>query len=493
MVHIHDKTQLNSQTGKKRILLVGAGHCAQLVIEDVAKNNADLEIIGLVDDNPSLKKEKIGGKDVLGTTTDIPEIASNYAIDEIMITMPSVTGELLMRIVDICRATKKPIKIFPAVFDIMERIDEQFLPTGNTSRTVNVLKGKAREIRDEDFIKRTPPVLNIEKIKRIVGESNVLILGAAGSIGKSIVKELVRMTPKKLILLDINECGIFNLSQRYKEKWIESVIGDIRDEKKMEFIIKKERPDIILHAAAYKHVPLMERYPEEAVKTNTIGTWNLLKLAHTYACKNFIFISTDKAVYPAGIMGMTKRVGEMIAQHMPKEKTKYSIVRFGNVVGSSGSLFRIWNKQIKHGKIDVTNPAMTRYFMSIQEAAMLTLETLSLNHKSNLYIFDMGEPINIGNLAKLFIKLKGHSENEIAINIIGMREGEKMHERLYEDGEELEKTANQRIFAIRSKELKKDDEFFQRIEQLKQEAENVERENIYKLLQEIIHNGDPTL
>ncbi len=477
---------LPSSKVKKKVLLVGAGHCASLVIENVKSRRLNYEIIGLVDDNPKLKNTKIDGSPILGAIKDIPTLAKKYGPDEILIAMPSVVGEPLRKIVNICKQTDKPIKIIPAVIDMVRYVDEQLLPPEEKKKKVNIVAGKLREINYLDFIKRSPPDLDIESIKKVVSQSVVLVTGAVGSIGKAVSKELVRLHPKKLILVDINESEMFNLALVFPHDQVEFIIGDIRDKGKMERVFKENKPDVVIHAAAYKHVPVMEKNPDEAIKTNIFGTRNILDLSDKYNVKRFVLISTDKAVNPIGVMGMTKRICEFMVTHFPKDKTAYSVVRFGNVMGSNGSLFTIWEKQIKTGKLDVTHPEMTRYFMSIQEAAMLILETLTMQNES-MFIFDMGKPLKIVDLAKLFIEHHGYETGkEVKLNFIGIREGEKLHEGLSHDDEELLQTKNVRIYAIKPRKAIYNNELASQIKALESKVDQGKEEELRSALKEIL-------
>lgn len=477
-------------SAKKRVLVIGAGHCAYLVVNDIKARDLHYEIIGLVDDNSKLWGEVLEGFPILGPTEKIPVIAKERNADELLIAMPSITGEPLQRIIKLCRQTEKPIRIFPAVFDAIHYIDEMLLPQGEKSH-INILAGKARGIIFEDFIKRSPPCLEIEKIKEAVEKSVILITGAAGSIGSSIARELIRINPKKLVLLDINEYGIFKLMQEINKPNVDIILGDIRNEAKLQTLFEMYHPNIVIHAAAYKHVPILEKHPEEAVLTNVFGTCNVLNLSSMYHVKKCVLISTDKAVNPLGVMGATKRLAELMVHNMPRNETVYSIVRFGNVIGSSGSLFPIWRKQIKTGKLDITHPKMTRYFMTIQEAALLTLQTLVMKgvieNAHNLFVFDMGKQHNILELATLFIECYNpEADNEIKFNFIGIRPGEKLREALFYNDEEYTKTYNDRIYAVRSKRELRDQNFFIKIENLRQILQSYNKKELIGALQKLV-------
>lgn len=449
---------------KKRLLIIGAGSCSKLILEEIKENSLKYNPIGIVDDNQALMGTLIEDVPVMGTTNQIEEIVNKEKIDEILIAMPSVSGKPLERIIKICKKTKKTTKIVPALFDIVKYVDKK---KKDEKVRVELLPGKIRPINYEDMIKRSSPEVNAGKLKEIIQKSSILITGAAGSIGSAVAQEIIKLNPKKLILIDINEYGIHKLMQQIKSDQVEIMLGDVKNKEKMMKIMKEKRPDIVIHAAAYKHVNIVEKNIDEAVTNNILGTYNMIKAAEACHAKLFVFVSTDKAVEPSSVMGYTKRVGELMTQYMPKNETKFCSVRFGNVVGSSGSLFDIWKRQIKEGKIDITDVNMTRYFMLIQEAAILILETLALSNEGETFVFDMGKPFKIVDLAKKFAEYHGYElDKEVKMNIIGKREGEKIDEKLLYETEEIEKTENERILKVKRKSEAGNGEFFKQVNEL---------------------------
>ncbi len=470
--------------GQKRLLIVGAGRCGELILEEIKQKKLHYNPIGFVDDNQQIIGKNVLGLPVLDNIDNIVRIIKEHDIDEILIAIPSLSGESLKRVIDKCKETKKQTKIVPALFDILRYMETEDI---EKKKTVDLLPGKIRNINYEDIVKRSPPAVDIEGVKKVIEGKTVMITGAAGSIGSVVSAQVIKFSPKRLILIDMSEYGIHKLLKNMKGENVEIILGDIKNEKKMEKIIKEKEVNIIINAAAYKHIDIVETNPEEAVMNNVLGTYNLLKLADKYKIDQLVLISTDKAVEPVSAMGSTKRICELMVQHMPKNKTRFSAVRFGNVIGSSGSLFEIWGNQIKEGRLDVTDANMTRYFMLTQEAAVLTLETLVFPEESAIFTFDMGEPFKIMDLAKKWIEYNGFEVNkDIKINIIGIRKGERLHEKLVHNHEGLIRTKNERISMIKQNKSVKKEGFFGKIEELIDCAKKNDEENLRRIMKEII-------
>ncbi len=427
---------------KQKILIVGAGVAGQELVDEIVKNLPNFyEIIGLVDDDPKKQKQKINSFNVLGNTNELPQLISKYHINEVFIAIPSGEGETVRRIIDLCREVKVQFKIIPRLSEIVEG---------------KVKLQQVREIQVEDILGRAILKSSVELFKKKFKNKTILITGAAGSIGSEICRQLVSCNPKKIIALDWSENGLYELGvelKEYKDRIYYS-IANIRDYKKLYEVMREYNPEIVFHAAAYKHVPLMQIFPEEAIKNNVAGTHNVARAAYERGVEKFVYLSTDKAVNPTSIMGATKLVGEkIISGFNNKNRTQYCAVRFGNVFGSVGSVVPTFKRQIaKGGPVTVTDKRMIRYFMSIPEAVQLVLHASILSTGGEVFVLDMGEQIKIDNLARTMIRLAGFiPDEEIKINYTGVRPGEKMSEELFNDEENVVKTSIDRIRMAKNK------------------------------------------
>ncbi|MCK1993400.1 polysaccharide biosynthesis protein [Peribacillus muralis] len=409
---------------KKRTLIIGAGSAGTMVARQLLKNNdVDLLPVAFIDDNPRKHNLDILGIPVVGDVGKIARKVEALQIEHIIIAIPSLNKQEMNRIFHECARTNAKTQILPMLEDLL---------TGKLS--VN----KFRDVQVEDLLGREPVELDIDVISEYVTEKVILVTGAGGSIGSEICRQISKFNPSKLILLGHGENSIYTiemeLRETYKNKHIEFLteIADLQDQKKMLSVMAQYQPDVVYHAAAHKHVPLMERNPEEAVKNNLIGTMNTAKAASWNGVKTFVMISSDKAVNPTSVMGSTKRLAEMTIQQMNgNSKTKFVAVRFGNVLGSRGSVIPLFTKQIeKGGPVTVTHPDMIRYFMTIPEASRLVIQAGALAKGGEIFVLDMGNPVKIVDLAKNLIKLSGHSEEDIAIQFTGTRPGEKLFEEL---------------------------------------------------------------
>jgi FlaA1/EpsC-like NDP-sugar epimerase len=438
---------LNKTDNKKRTLIVGAGSAGIMVARQLKKNNeADLLPVGFIDDDEKKYRLDILGIPVIGGIKEIEATVKQFDIDNIVIAIPSLSKKELNAIFQECVKTSAKTQIIPMLEDLM---------TGRVS--VN----QFRDVQVEDLLGREPVDLDIDSISENITNKVVLVTGAGGSIGSEICRQISMFDPEQLVLLGHGENSIYMIDMELKETFKHTkiefipVIADLQDEKKMMLVMSTYQPDTVYHAAAHKHVPLMEANPEEAVKNNLIGTMNAAKAASWNRVRTFVMISTDKAVNPTSVMGATKRLAEMIIQHMDSEsETKFVAVRFGNVLGSRGSVIPLFKRQIeKGGPVTVTHPDMVRYFMTIPEASRLVLQAGAIANGGEIFILDMGDPVKIVDLAKNLIKLSGNSIDEIEIEFTGIRPGEKLFEELLKEEEVHEQQIYPKIYIGKTSEL----------------------------------------
>ncbi|TYQ15980.1 UNVERIFIED_CONTAM: FlaA1/EpsC-like NDP-sugar epimerase [Acetivibrio alkalicellulosi] len=424
---------------RKKVLIVGGGEAGSMVIQELFDNLQLMKYpVAVVDDNPSKKMAKIHGVPILGTRNDIHEIVKLKKIDEIIIAIPSAGKMEIKEMVNICKETRCKLKTIPGVFELI-------------NGQVNVKK--IRDVNIEDLLGRDPIKVNLTEICKYISSEVVLVTGGGGSIGSELCRQIATFNPKQLIILDIYENSAYEIQQElirnHKDLNLEVIIASIRDRKRMECIFEKYRPGVVFHAAAHKHVPLMQANPAEAIKNNVFGTLNVAECADKYNTKRFVLISTDKAVNPTNIMGASKRTAEMIIQSLDKKsKTEFVAVRFGNVLGSNGSVIPHFKKQIvAGGPVTVTHPDIIRYFMTIPEAVQLVIQAGSMAKGGEIFILDMGEPVKIVDLARDLIKLSGFEpDKDIKIHYSGLRPGEKLFEELLLAEEGITETKHQKIF-----------------------------------------------
>lgn len=428
-----------SDTNMNKVLIIGAGQAGTLAARQLIKNTElGLTPIAFIDDDPKKYKLHISGVPVVGKSSDIAHVVEKYKVDQILIAIPSLNKEELNVIIELCSKTKLKTQIMPKIEDVM---------IGKV--TVNHF----RDVEVEDLLGREPVKLDISGISEYVSGKTVMVTGAGGSIGSEICRQICRFSPKKLILVGHGENSIYLIDMELRNEFGNSVeiipvIGDIQDRERMFEVVNEYRPNVVYHAAAHKHVPLMEYNPREAVKNNVFGTKNVAEAADTFGVDIFVLISSDKAVNPTNVMGSTKRIAEMVIQQLSKSsKTKFVAVRFGNVLGSRGSVIPLFKKQIKTGgPVTVTHPEMTRYFMTIPEASRLVIQAGALARGGEIFVLDMGEPVKIVDLAKNLIKLSGYNLNEIGIKYSGIRPGEKMFEELLNEKEVHSEPVYPKIF-----------------------------------------------
>ncbi|EJQ00880.1 MULTISPECIES: polysaccharide biosynthesis protein [Bacillus cereus group] len=422
-------TYITKAVDKKRTLIIGAGSAGTMVVRQLQHNKeADLYPIAFVDDDRNKQKLEIYNVPVVGTTNHIQEIVEDNDIEHIIIAIPSLNRKQINEIFEKCRKTKAKTQIVPMLEDLLD---------GKVS--VN----EVRDVQVEDLLGREPIQLDDAGIGEKITGKTILVTGAGGSIGSEICRQVMKYKPGKIVLLGHGENSIYNIEMEMRVTYKDTVeitteIADVQDRNKIFEIIDKHRPYIVYHAAAHKHVPLMERNPEEAVKNNIFGTKNVAEAADTFKVNTFVMVSTDKAVNPTNVMGATKRFAEMLVQHLAavSVNTRFVAVRFGNVLGSRGSVIPLFKKQIqKGGPVTVTHPDMIRYFMTIPEASRLVIQAGTLAKGGELFVLDMGDPVKIVDLAKNLISLSGYSIDEIGIEFTGLRPGEKMYEELLNEGE----------------------------------------------------------
>lgn len=430
---------------QKRTLIVGAGEAGAMIVRQLKNKpqNTDLSPVAFVDDDFTKHKMQLYGIPVVGDTSNIHEIVKDMEIDHIVIAIPSLRNGELADVVTTCNQTEAQVQILPRIED---------LATGRVS--ISAL----RNVDVEDVLGRAPVKLDLGTISDYITGNTVMITGAGGSIGSEICRQLMRFNPKKILLVGHGEFSIYSIDMELREIVQSSnieiipIIGDVQDRKHIFEIIQKYHPTIVYHAAAHKHVPLMECNPHEAIKNNVIGTKNVTEACDAYGVDTFVLVSTDKSVNPTNVMGATKRLAEMVVQNLAKHsKTKFVAVRFGNVLGSRGSVIPLFKKQIeKGGPVTVTHPDMTRYFMTIPEASRLVIQAGTLAKGGEIFVLDMGEPVKIVDLARNLIKLSGYTEEEIPITFTGIRPGEKMYEELLDDSEILPGEVFEKIYIGRT-------------------------------------------
>ena len=427
--------------GKYNILIIGAGDCASTIISEIRKEKSnDYNIIGIIDDDEAKLNTLLNGVKVLGNRDNIVEIVERENIDQILFAIAKIDGEAKSKILDICSKTTAKVKVIPGYYQLLEE---------------GISVNKMRDVDLRDLIGREEVKLDKSGIEKYINNKIVLVTGGGGSIGSELCRQIAKFNPKLLLILDIYENNAYDLQNElsYNEPNLNKkvIIASVRDKARLSQIISAYKPNIIFHAAAHKHVPLMEDNPSEAIKNNVIGTLNMAQLASQYKVEKFVLISTDKAVNPTNVMGATKRLCEMIVQAVNNErgnKTEFVAVRFGNVLGSNGSVIPLFKRQIKNGgPLTLTHKDITRYFMLIPEAAQLVLQAGAYAKGGEIFVLDMGKPVKIYDLAENLIRLSGYTPNsDIKIEITGLRPGEKLYEELLMNNDNLTKTAHNKIF-----------------------------------------------
>lgn len=429
----------SEEAEKKRVLLIGAGKAGVMTLAEIkSRRDVNLEIVGFVDDDRVKLGSTVSGVEVLGNIESLPHLVKSLDIDQVIITIAQASRADFQRIFKICKNIPVKVKTIPGLYELLQE---------------KVIFSRIRDVEVEDLLGRSPVQLDCESIEKFLSGKTVMVTGAGGSIGSELVRQLLPCQIARLILVERSEFALFNIEReiaaRYPQAEIVSVIGDVGDENRMSRVFETHQPQIVFHAAAHKHVPMMENNAVEALKNNILGTNNVAVLAGEYGAEAFVLISTDKAVNPTSVMGATKRVAELVTQNLNNRfDTRYVAVRFGNVIGSNGSVIPTFKQQIKQGgPVTVTHPEMRRFFMTIPEAAQLVLQAGAIGEGGEIFILDMGEPVKILDLAKETIRLSGLVPDEdIQIVFTGMRPGEKLNEELETDKERLTKTIHSKIF-----------------------------------------------
>ncbi len=424
---------------RRRSLLIGAGDAGQLVLRELSQRpDLGVDVVGLLDDDPQKLKKRIGSLTVFGTTNDLERLVEDLFIDQVIIAMPSAPASEIRRIVDVCREAEVETRILPGLFELI-----------NGKVSVSQL----REVSLEDLLGREPVQLDTASIASYIEGRTVLVTGAGGSIGGELCRQIMRFQPRTLLLLGKGENSIFTIDQELSTRpepvKLIPLIADIRDANRLAKIFEKYHPQVVFHAAAHKHVPLMEANVSEAVANNVFGTRIVAELSHQFKVETFVLVSSDKAVNPTSIMGATKRMSELIVQDLAnRSNTKYVAVRFGNVLASRGSVIPLWRNQIASGgPVTITDPEATRYFMLIPEAVQLILQAGALGSGGEVFVLDMGKPVKILDLANDLIKFSGlRPGHDIKIEFIGLRPGEKLYEELLTAAEGLSQTSYEKIF-----------------------------------------------
>lgn len=477
--------QKNKSTSKikTRLLLLGAGSSGEKIIREVKENpSSTYRIVGLLDDDPSKISTTIHSIPILGKIEDLHTISMSY--DEILICIPTATNTQMRSIVAQCKVVRKPYRTIPTVYEL---IDKQI--------SINTI----REVSMADLLGRQEVNLDRSSISNYIYGKRVLVTGAGGSIGSELVKQCLGYSPDLLLLFDQSEHNLFNIDNYCKEirnsTGIHPILGDIRDKSMVNSVFNSFQPHVVLHAAAYKHVPMQENNPWEAVITNIQGTLNVMEACENNDVDRFVLVSTDKAVNPTNIMGATKRVSEILIQSKTKNsKVKYLGVRFGNVIGSSGSVIPTFQKQINNGgPITITDPNMKRYFMSIPEAAQLILQAGSIGENGEIYVLDMGKPVLVKEIAYELIRLSGlEPEVDISIEYIGLRPGEKMYEELMTSSESLVDTSHEKIMVLKDGVDHQWDYLLTEIDKIVQSAKSYDSDLIKNKLKEFIPEYHPS-
>lgn len=473
--------RLTHKTGN-RIMIIGAGESCNMLIKEITNSSyINGQVKCLIDDDPAKIGKYVQGIKVVGNRDTILHNARKYEIDEIIIALPSASKKNIKEITNICKESDCELKILPGMYQLVNG---------------EVGISNLRHVEVEDLLGREPITVNVDSIAEYVRGKVVLVTGGGGSIGSELCRQIARHIPKQLIILDIYENNAYDIKQELERKYprlnLEVLIGSVRNTSRVNYIFEKYHPDIVYHAAAHKHVPLMEDSPNEAIKNNVFGTLKTVRAADKYGTQRFVLISTDKAVNPTNIMGASKRMCEMIVQmYNTRSKTEFVAVRFGNVLGSNGSVIPLFKKQIAHGgPVTVTHPDIIRYFMTIPEAVSLVIEAGLYAKGGEIFVLDMGEPVKILDLAENLIRLSGYTPyDDIPIVFTGLRPGEKLYEELLMDEEGLKDTQNKMIHIGRPIEI--DEERFEKeLEALKHATDN-EEEDIRPLIKQIVPTYNP--
>ena len=468
---------------RKKVLIIGAGEATKILISTIRSSMKNIyNIVGLIDDNPNKVDYAISGKKILGTRFDIPRICKENNVDVIFFTISNISNEDRKKILEICQETGCKVRILPGTKELIK--DKPIMQN-------------FRDVEIEDLLGRETIKLDNKNIKELIHNKVVLVTGGGGSIGSELCRQIIRFEPERLVIVDIYENNLYDIEQELKYNYpnakIDAIVASVRDKDRLNEIFNEFKPYLVFHAAAHKHVPLMETSPLEAIKNNVFGTYNVVNCADEYNVKRFVLISSDKAVNPTNIMGATKRLCEMIIQAKNKvSNTEYVAVRFGNVLGSNGSVVPLFKKQIAHGgPVTVTHKDITRFFMTIPEAVSLVLQAMSGAKGGEIFVLDMGEPVKIYDMAKKLIKLSGlEPDVDIPIKVTGLRPGEKLYEEILMQEEGLTETKHDKIHIAKpcNVDIKM---IINKLDKLQKLVDTNNNENL-KEIKETVHEVVPT-
>ena len=470
-------SHMTHASGVKNVMLIGAGEAGRALALEFSNSDFVKDHLScVIDDNPVKRNKRLCGAPIVGNRYDIPEMVRQYKISKIIFAIPSCSAKTRKEILDICTTTGCEVQMLPGIFQMVNG---------------DVSVSKLRRVDPQDLLGRDPIKVNLEEIFDYIHGKVVLVTGGGGSIGSELCRQIAGAGPEQLIIFDIYENNAYDiqmeLKHRYPDLNLEVLIGSVRNTNRVEYVVGRYKPDLIFHAAAHKHVPLMEDSPNEAIKNNVFGTYKMAKAAAKFGVRRFVLISTDKAVNPTNIMGASKRLCEMVVQMMNREsKTEFVAVRFGNVLGSNGSVIPLFKKQIEEGgPVTVTHPDIIRYFMTIPEAVSLVLQAGYYARGGEIFVLDMGEPVKIDTMARNMIRLSGY-EPDVDIKIVytGLRPGEKLYEELLMKEEGMQETANKLIHI--GKPIEMDDEKFRQQLEMLDKACKAEVSNMKDIVAEIV-------
>ena len=477
----HEVKQKNNNNNKKNVLIIGAGEATKILLSTIKNSMKDVyHVVGLIDDNTNKVNYAISGKRILGTRYDIPRLCKENNVDLIFFSISNISNEDRKNILEICQETGCRVRILPGTKELIKN-----KPIMQSFRNVEI----------EDLLGREPIKLDNKNIKKLINNKVVLVTGGGGSIGSELCRQIIKFNPSKLVIVDIYENNLYDIEQELKFNYpnneIDAIVASVRDKKRLNEIFEEFQPYLVFHAAAHKHVPLMETSPLEAIKNNVFGTYNVVNCADEYKVKRFILISTDKAVNPTNIMGATKRLCELIIQAKNKvSETQYAAVRFGNVLGSNGSVVPLFKKQIANGgPVTVTHKDITRFFMTIPEAVSLVLQAMSYAEGGEIFVLDMGEPVKIYDMAVKLIKLSGLEPGvDIQIKITGLRPGEKLYEEILMAEEGLTETKHDKIHVAKPSDINmtKIKEKLTVLRKLVDTNDNENKDEIKKVIHEVV-------